>query len=112
MTSRRTSWRRPCRRPENWRHDARPGRVAPSLPGLPRTRRPPPHPAGLAPARRGRTPERPRVWIERSTATRSGTATHVARKGVTGVTSPLDLLDEVTAEQPEMAVAAPTELAR
>jgi hypothetical protein len=32
--------------------------------------------------------------------------THVARKGVTGVTSPLDLLDDLTAEQIDGAVDA------
>ena len=32
--------------------------------------------------------------------------THVARKGVSGVTSPLDLLNDVTAEEIQAAVAA------
>jgi integron integrase len=36
--------------------------------------------------------------------------THVARKGVTGVTSPLDLLDDLTTEQIEGAVVATRQL--
>jgi hypothetical protein len=37
--------------------------------------------------------------------------THVARKGVTGVTSPLDLLSELTPEGVEAAVAQTRRLA-
>lgn len=36
--------------------------------------------------------------------------THVARKGVTGVTSPLDLLEGVRREDVEAAVAATREM--